>query len=390
MVGPPHIGDLMKSLESNHHVKHFLLGNNIIGPAGARAIAQFSSKFPDRMETWYLAGNCVDTAGFHLMVEPFCKSTVMHSLWLKRNPLGPSSAGDLYQLISSIPSLRTLDLDLTELGDEGTSHLFALLTKHVSDATSSPLGLRNIYLNGNGIGPKAAESISGFIASPRCLLESLFLSCNPIGDKGAISLSKGIETNPSLLRLTLASCGLKNAGGKSILRSLSSHPTIQTLNLGHSFATQDINQRYNWFEDGLEVDVIHLIEQCPTLRVLNLGYTALTHPAIETIASSIPNSTLFSYIIDSIYPAVNRPERPRIKREITATLEKNVKVVYGPEMSLSEFNDGPLRFLRNTPDVRFIDSVYRNRDMQKARRKLMMLDKWWDEDDETLRNVAAS
>ena len=160
MVGPPHIGDLMKSLESNHHVKHFLLGNNIIGPAGARAIAQFSSKFPDRMETWYLAGNCVDTAGFHLMVEPFCKSTVMHSLWLKRNPLGPSSAGDLYQLISSIPSLRTLDLDLTELGDEGTSHLFALLTKHVRHATSSPLGLRNIYLNGNGIGPKAAESIS--------------------------------------------------------------------------------------------------------------------------------------------------------------------------------------------------------------------------------------
>ena len=84
----------------------------------------------------------------------------MHSLWLKRNPLGPSSAADLYQLISSIPSLRTLDLDLTELGDAGTSHHFALLTKHVSDATSSPLGLRNIYLNGNGIGPKAAESIS--------------------------------------------------------------------------------------------------------------------------------------------------------------------------------------------------------------------------------------
>ena len=115
------------------------------------------------------------------------------------------------------------------------------------------------------------------------------------------------------------------------------------------------------------VDVIHLIEQRPTLRVLNLGYTALTHPAIETIALSIPNSTLFS-----------------------AALERYVKEVCGPEMSLSEFHDGPVRFLRNTSDARFIDSVYRNRDMQKARRKLMMLDKWWDEDDGTLRNVAAS
>ena len=119
------------------------------------------------METWYLAGNCIDTADFHLMVEPFWKcilsgSNEIHSVHLP-------------QLISSIPSLRILDLDLTELGDEGTSHHFALLTEHVSDATSSPLGLRNIYLNGNGIGPKAAESISGFVASRRCLLESLFL-----------------------------------------------------------------------------------------------------------------------------------------------------------------------------------------------------------------------
>lgn len=41
VVGPPHIGALMDSLKSNTFVKHFLLGNNIIGPTGAKHIAHF-------------------------------------------------------------------------------------------------------------------------------------------------------------------------------------------------------------------------------------------------------------------------------------------------------------------------------------------------------------
>jgi len=36
------------------------------------------------------------------------------------------------------------------------------------------------------------------------------------------------------------------------------------------------------------------------------------------------------------------------------------------------------------PDVRFIDSVYRNRDAGKARRGLMRLDKVWMDGDDTL------
>ncbi len=34
----------MKSLESDHFIRHFLLGNNVIGPVGARAIAGFVTK----------------------------------------------------------------------------------------------------------------------------------------------------------------------------------------------------------------------------------------------------------------------------------------------------------------------------------------------------------
>jgi hypothetical protein len=41
-------------------------------------------------------------------------------------------------------------------------------------------------------------------------------------------------------------------------------------------------------------------------------------------------------------------------------------------------------------DVRKIDSVYHNRDTGLARRGLMKLDKWWDEGDETLKEVMNS
>jgi hypothetical protein len=66
-----------------------------------------------------------------------------------------------------------------------------------------------------------------------------------------------------------------------------------------------------------------------------------------------------------------------------ATLEENVNSVY--HVSYAEFLVHHKRWLVNDEtDVRKIDSVYRNRDADMARRGLKRLDKWWDEGDETL------
>jgi hypothetical protein len=46
--------------------------------------------------------------------------------------------------------------------------------------------------------------------------------------------------------------------------------------------------------------------------------------------------------------------------------------------------------LSDETDVRKIDSVYRNRDAGEARRGLKILDKWWDENDQTLQEVMNS
>jgi hypothetical protein len=57
-------------------------------------------------------------------------------------------------------------------------------------------------------------------------------------------------------------------------------------------------------------------------------------------------------------------------------------------MSYDEWHADEKRWLVNDKtDVRKIDSVYRNRDAGLARRGLIKLEKWWDEDDDTLKEV---
>jgi hypothetical protein len=70
VVGPLWINKLMESLVNNHQVKHFLLGNNIIGTVGAIAIKNFllESHIP-KIHTWYLAGNDIDTEGISHLVD---------------------------------------------------------------------------------------------------------------------------------------------------------------------------------------------------------------------------------------------------------------------------------------------------------------------------------
>ena len=116
------------------------------------------------------------------------------------------------------PTLRTIDLDQTELSNEGVSRLFLLLVSHPGQ-----LPLRNIYLNATGISTSACQAIASFRSSPYCKLESLYMSCNPIGEAGAHALALGLAANTSLLRLSIASCGLKSSGAEHIMAALTHH-----------------------------------------------------------------------------------------------------------------------------------------------------------------------
>lgn len=393
-MGPPNISSLIKSLESNNFVRHFLLGNNIIGPAGARAISNFVDSYPNRMETWYLAGNCIDTRSFCTLTRSWAKSDIITNLWLKRNPLGPQAVPALCNLIRVSPVLRTLDLDQTELSDTGVAQLFTHLLQIAPHHPDLPL--RTIYLNSTGISTAACTAIARFLALPSCRLESLYMSNNPVGTAGLLALSPALATNTSLTRLCLSSCGLSHKGAAALFRALAEHRKLSYLDVGQSFATADLGSRYNYFQDSqrLEDSIIRFIAKTSGLKGLNLGTTAFSHDTIENLAAAVMRSNLVYYDARSAHPnpAGANVRRQRTSSALRSHLMDNVRRTY-PDFKgrhYSDFEQSELRWVRSPKDVRFIDSVYRNRDMAAARRQQMVLKKLWMEEDGDLEEMVGS
>ena len=387
VTGPRNIGDLMESLKSNEHSKHFLLGNNIVGPIGVEAIASFIEDFPNRMETWYLAGNCIDATGFARLVDAMVKSSVITNIWLKRNPLGASSAKDVFRLITQSPCLRTLDLDQTELGDSGVAELFSLLANH-----NQPLPLRHVYLNATGISARACEQISRYLARPSCTIVSLFMANNPIGSAVSL-LAPGLASCRTMSRLSLQSCGLSDGPVATLIPSLSVHSSIKALDFGQSFATEDLGMRYNWLTKAAPFRDLILSSQ--SLRHLNVSQSLMPQDSVNDLllaASSSPSLlSLDRYARPLIRGEHDRAsvragqEGARLTKLVRERLHANVADLYG--VGYEEFEAEHKRFLMSPRDVRFIDSVYRNREAGLAKRGVTTLKKVWAEGDETLRMV---
>ncbi|KAH7322795.1 hypothetical protein B0I35DRAFT_350252 [Stachybotrys elegans] len=408
VVGPDHIWKLMDSLAPNEFVRHFLLGNNIIGPVGAEAIASFITSFPERMDTWYLAGNCIDGPSFKVLVDAMVKSPAITNVWLKRNPLGFGAAHDLFRLITQTKNLRTLDLDQTELGNRGVADMFSKLAQY-RGPEGSKLPLRNLYLNGNGISVEAVEAIVAFLSSPHCGLTSIYMSTNPLGDEGVQTLAAALRNAPYLTRLFLQSVGVSTKGAIALCEALAGHPGIRSLDLGQAYATQDLKQAYNYIEDAAVPSIANLLRKTTQLEYFNLGYCTISPSQLLTLSSAVLESpSLLSYAAHSILPDRSRPEAtftPRREQRMpdamapTLTqieagkavqdhLQAHVHAKYGPDVSYTMFWEEEKRWLvSDRTDVRKIDSVYRNRDAGRARRGLMTLVKDWEEGDDTLEHV---
>ncbi|RBR03950.1 uncharacterized protein FIESC28_11651 [Fusarium coffeatum] len=408
VVGPDHIGKLMDSLRPNEFVRHFLLGNNIIGPVGAHEIANFITDLPDRMDTWYLAGNCINGPGFKILVDAMVKSEAITNLWFKRNPLGADASEDVYRLITGVKNLRTLDLDQTQLGDRGVADLFNRLADHkMPDGAKLPL--KHIYLNGSGISTEGAKAIGKFLLSPHCGLTSIYASSNPLGDVGADALAQALPKAPYLARLLLQSIGVSTKGAIALCKAATGHPTLEVFDLGQAYATEDLGQAYNYIEDGAVPAIQQLIQTKGPLAYINFGHMPMTPPALKVISEAVLKSstlvcfTAYSVLPDpTLKPATFKPTvdtrfanpaeqtKPQIElnKAVQEHLTANVKARYGEDVSYNRFMEEERRWLiSDKTDVRKIDSVYRNRDAGLARRRLLTLIKNWEEGDETLERV---
>ncbi|PNS18635.1 Ran GTPase-activating protein 1 [Sphaceloma murrayae] len=403
VVGPYNIEPLMDALRTNNLVRHFLLGNNVIGAAGARAIGKFILERPESIETWYLAGNCVDSCSLRCLVDAWVTSGAVTNIWLKRNPLGSAAVDDLFRLITTAPNLRTIDLDQTELGDAGVARLFSVLAEHIPGHPKLPL--RHVYLNACGVGPKSLVAISTYLSSTNCSIESLYLSLNPLGSH-IVSLLPGLQTNSSLQRLTLASTGQTDEYVALLLAAVTNHPSLRSLDLGQSYQTQDLSQRYNWLTGSLVDDLCNFISSSPKLQYLSLSYTLIPTGVISLPVARSPlrlirlpsiiadselsglcaihrtisrHTQMLYFSAKSIWPVIPDLQQRRVLSQIESPARGRMaaNVQNGYQLTYNEFLAAEKRFLVSPRDVRFIDSVYRNRDAGMARRGEGRLEKYW-------------
>lgn len=296
------------------------------------------------------------------MVSAMTGSSSITNAWLKRNPLGPGAVTDLVKLILETENLRTLDLENTELGDSGAAELFTALK-------GKAFALKHIFLNANGIGETGAAAISEAL-NAGWQPQSLMLASNPIGDAGAVHLARAFRSNSSLIRVGLQSNGYTSTGISDICSALSSHPTIQSVVLSAPKTTVVHDQRYNHVTDATLPALKQLL--CNSqLRVLELGRTDFSTDAVDELRDAVASSTLCDF------QAFHANDEQSCSLHVRQQLERNVRKFY--EMDLDAFKNGlKRRFLRNTSDVRLIDSVYRTRDQRKQSETVKQ---YWDEGD---------
>ena len=256
---------------------------------------------------------------------------------------------------------------------------------------NQPIPLRHLYLNATGINERACKAISSYLALPSCALTSLYMSNNPIGS-AATSLAPGLSSNQTLERISLQSCGLSDASTAALLSALEHHPNLKALDIGQSFATEDLGMRYNWLADPSAF--VRFVQNAPALQYLNVAHMPMTQEAINTVLEAVATSPSMLSLENTARPLFRGDrsavragqEGVRLAKQVRERLHANVYREYG--VDYEQFHSGEKRFLMSPRDVRFIDSVYRNRDAGKARRGLMRLDKVWAEGDGTLEMVA--
>ena len=397
---------MLASLESNGLIRHLVLEDKRIGLAGAAALSQWALNNPGNIETWFLAGSYIDAKGLERLVGAWIFADNTTNIWLRRNPLGPESAYMLSILIKNSPKLRTLDLEQTKLGDHGVADLFGSLlplqtrnlleiktpvpppngnseitygltslspiwikergcgeevrnfhpptTINIDELTyKSTVALRNLYLNAVGAGGKACWSVGLYLAHSLCPIESLNLCNNPLGHAGAIALAKGLASNHSLLRLNLASCDLTNEGVIAIFRALKSHPRLRSLGVHLGYMTIELGSQYNFFDDGV-MDILEtfIVGGPQTLRLLDLGFTAMSVPAIESLAADVTRSdSLVAFYAKSAYGNADENVLGRMQRK----LYENRQRIYGVDDAT--FSKTERRWLMDPKDADFIDSI---------------------------------
>ena len=355
VVGEPWIGQLMNSLVNNQHIKHFLLGNNIVDTVGAKAIANFiSNPHQSQIETWYLAGNRINADGIKLIGKALQTDKHCKALWLKRNPIKPMGAKHLGDLFKHNQHLEILDLDNTGLLDDGVADLF--------DGLKHNRSLDLLYIEANGITNRGAKHIADYFDHLTKLqqtgISSLYCGINRLGDEGVAMIAESLHYYHHLKRLSFGANRLTYQGLKVLLERLVNHPNLIYLDLGLYKSTSDMHELPNNLCDESVPLLADFIRLNNSVQIMSIKDANISITGLEQIADAIQdNHHLLRFDCEQL--GIKRPKT--LIQRIDKKLAENIQNTYG--ISLKKFRqEERARYLKHTDAVRHIDSIYRNKD----------------------------
>lgn len=331
VVGPTHIEELCASVAGNSHIRHFLLGNNVAfdkHPERAAAMARVMADNTVAIETWYLAGNCIDPEAVETLSAALEHNTVAKALWLKRNPIGPRGALSLQRLITTNSVLSILDLDNCGLLDEGMETL---------SRARGCTGLRHLYVDANGITTVGAVHFADFITAHRDTLKSVYASINRFGDEGAIAIASAFTGSASLKRLSMGSNRITDAAAPAIVECALSCARLKVLDVGCYKSTFDLGEKPNFLRDPQ-----------PWLRVIR-EHSGLRHLDLLRNAMSVEDAR-------SVVAAAREREAPlNVYASMNNALRDELCSTEGIPSKEEQ------KALKHPKRVVHIDSMYRNK-----------------------------
>lgn len=353
VVGPPHISKLMDSLVNNTQIEHFLLGNNVIGINGAKAISEFLlNEHKPQIKTWYIAGNEINEEGVKLISDALKNDTVCEALWLKRNPIKPEGAKYLAEMLEVNNKIKILDLDNTGILDDGVKYLMESLTKNTT--------MKHLYLDANGITVIGAQYIAQYfdhlVNTNRKGLTSLWVGINRVDDEGAVLLANSLKNYKHLKRLIIDSNRLSDVGTKALCDALVDHENLTIFDLGIYKSTSDLGELPNNIGDkGAEI-VADFIKRNKSVKMLSILHNNISEAGIKLIADALQdNDSIVSLYYDQYGIGVSQ----QIRQLISNKIELNIKEHYNT--TVSDFCENKLKYIKGSKKLKNIDSIYRNK-----------------------------
>jgi Ran GTPase-activating protein (RanGAP) involved in mRNA processing and transport len=345
VVGPDWIEILMNSLVNNTQIEHFLLGNNIIGTVGAKAIGKFLlNEHKPKIKTWYIAGNNINEEGIKWICEGLENDKDCVNLWLKRNPLKSEGIKHISKMLKKNAFIKILDLHNTAVLDEGLKYLVEGLKENRV--------LRHLYLDANGITEIGinylVEYFEYLINNNLEGVSSLWLDMNKIEDDGAIKLIETLKNYKYLKRLVMGSVGLTEKSINSIVDSFSNHNNLIVLDLGLYKSTSVMGMITNNIGDeGMNI-LSKLIENNKSIKYLSIAMNGLTSKGIEILSNSLDKSDSLMYVDFSQYGI-------EIPQKFYSKIKSKVK-----SNRINANYNRSLRNLKHGENIHWIDSIYRN------------------------------